>query len=75
MSKVPYIDQSGLFALEDVIMELSQKGIKTLVVGVQSQPLYLMKSIGIVNTLVPAEQVFDTFKEAQQWVIQQNGTL
>src|SRR6056300_1275740 len=30
MDRVPYVDQSGLFALEDVLMELSQRNIECL---------------------------------------------
>lgn len=38
MDKVPFIDQSGLFALEDVLLDLYQKEIEILMVGIQSQP-------------------------------------
>jgi SulP family sulfate permease len=69
MSRVPYIDQSGLFALEDVLMELNQKQIFTLIVGVQSQPKYLMKSIGILGRLIPEEQTFENFNDCKEYII------
>lgn len=69
MSRVPYIDQSGLFALEDVLMELNEKKILTLMVGVQSQPKYLMKSIGILGTLIPEEQTFENFDDCRKYII------
>ena len=69
MDKVPLIDQSGLYALEDVIIELEQKGIDVLLVGIQTQPMYLMKTIGIVGKLVEEEHVFDNFMDAKNWTL------
>ena len=71
MDRVPYIDQSGLFALEDVLMELSEKNITSLMVGIQSQPKLLMKSIGILNKLVPEDHTFETFKGCRSWIIKE----
>lgn len=75
MSKVPYIDQSGLFALEDVLMDLIQKDIKILFVGLQRQPNYLMKTIGIFGKLIPEEQVFDDFKSCKKYVIDAHASI
>jgi SulP family sulfate permease len=68
MGRVPYVDQSGLFALEDTLIDLVKKDIKILFVGIQEQPLYRLKSIGIIPDLVPESQVFDKFKNCVQWV-------
>lgn len=73
MGRVPYIDQSGLYALEDVIIQLAQQDIQCLIVGIQSQPKYLMRSIGIIDNLVKEEYIFETFGECRDWVKQQNG--
>jgi len=75
MSKVPYIDQSGLFALEDVLMDLIQKEIEILFVGLQRQPNYLMKTIGIIGKLIPEEQVFDDFKSCKKYVIDAHASI
>ena len=75
MSKVPYIDQSGLFALEDVLMDLIQKDIEILFVGLQRQPNYLMKTIGIIGKLIPEEQVFDDFKSCKKYVIDAHASI
>ena len=75
MSKVPYIDQSGLFALEDVLMDLIQKDIEILFVGLQPQPNYLMKTIGIIGKLIPEEQVFDDFKSCKKYVIDAHASI
>ncbi len=61
MYRVPYIDQSGVYTLEEIILGLEQKGIKTHIVGIQQQPLYLAKTIDIVPDLIPESNVFDDF--------------
>jgi len=75
MDRVPYIDQSGLFALEDVLLNLNQQNIDTLIVGVQSQPKYLMKTIGIIGKLIPEEQIFENFEECRNYVIEKNAEV
>ena len=68
MSRMPYMDQSGLYALEDVLIDLKQKGILPLLVGVQPQPEYLMRSVGLINKLIPEHHIFKTFSEGRQWI-------
>lgn len=75
MDRVPYIDQSGLFALEDVLMYLSQNKILTLMVGVQAQPKYLMKTIGIIGKLIPEDQIFDFFEDCKTYVIKKDDAV
>ncbi|MDQ6843321.1 MAG: SulP family inorganic anion transporter, partial [Bacteroidota bacterium] len=40
MDKVPFIDQSGLYALEDAILSLESRKINVLITGLQEQPNY-----------------------------------
>jgi SulP family sulfate permease len=68
MDKVPYIDQTGLYALEDVMLELEKNDIHILIVDVQKQPLYLMKSIDIVPDLVSEDRIFDSFDDCTDWI-------
>ena len=75
MSKVPYIDQSGLFALEDVLMDLIQKDIEVIFVGIQKQPKYLMKTIGVIGKLIPEEQVFTDFSSCKKYVIDEHKSI
>lgn len=69
MDKVPYMDQSGLYAMEDVLLGLEKRNIHSVIVGVQTQPLYLLKSIDIVPDLISEEHLFDTFKDCIKWLI------
>ncbi|HBK71063.1 MAG TPA: sodium-independent anion transporter [Flavobacteriaceae bacterium] len=68
MDKMTYIDQSGLYALEDAIMELVNINEKVLLVGLLKQPRALMERIDIIPDLVPKEQLFGTFDECLVWV-------
>ena len=69
MEKVPYMDQSGVFALEDVLLDLDKKNIKILIAGIQPQPMHLMKTIGIFGELIPKERIFDTLSDSRAFII------
>ena len=68
MGKVPYMDQSGLYAMEDVLVDLAKKGKRVLLVDVLKQPRYMLERIDIIPDLVPEDQVFETFKDCLVWV-------
>ena len=68
MDRVPYVDQSGLFTLEDVLIDMENKDIHPLIVGLKEQPEYLLRRILIIPDLVPEEHVFEDFSECVQWV-------
>ena len=63
-----YIDQTGLYALEDALIDLSNQNKKILLVNVLNQPRALFERIGIIPNLVPEEQIFDTFKDCLKWL-------
>lgn len=73
MDRVPYIDQSGLYALEDILIDLKNKDTEILLVGIQTQPEYLMRKIEIIPNLVPEELSFKTFQECLEWVRENVG--
>ncbi|WP_093141229.1 SulP family inorganic anion transporter [Ulvibacter litoralis] len=68
MGKVPYMDQSGLYAMEEILLRLSQKGVTTLIVGLQSQPRIMMENIDIIPDLVAKECIFKTFNTAMIYI-------
>ena len=63
MDKVPYIDQTGLYTLEDIILDLNQKDIKVSLVGLNQQPAVLLEKIEIIPILVPKSRIFKSFEE------------
>ena len=64
MCNVPTIDQSGMYAIEDAILELNKKKITVLISGIQKQPLDMLKNIQLVPSLIPEEHIFDNFLTA-----------
>lgn len=71
MGKMPYVDQSGLFALEDILIDLEKNGIEVLFVDVLEQPKYMMERIGIIPDLVSKKHIFKTFSDCLEWVKKQ----
>jgi len=68
MDKMQYIDQSGLYALEDIIVDLKKEGKNILFVDLQKQPRYMLERIDMVPDLVSEESIFNNFKSCLQWV-------
>ncbi len=59
MTDMPYIDQSGLYTLEDIILRMEQHGTQVFFLGLQKQPGALMKNIRLIPDLVEEECIFD----------------
>ena len=68
MKRVPFIDQSGLYAMENTITELQSKGIIVLMTMVQDQPMNMMKNIRIIPDLIPKEHIFSCFTVCSIWL-------
>ncbi len=68
MGRMQYIDQSGLYAMEDVLADLVNQGKKVLLVKIIEQPRYMMESIDIIPDLIPKDQIFDNFKDCINWI-------
>lgn len=71
MDRVPHIDQSGVYALENAILDLSLKDIKTVFTGLQEQPKDLLMDIDVIPNLVPEAQVFSNVDESFEWISQE----
>lgn len=68
MDRVPYIDQSGLFAMEDALIDLGNKDVQTIFVGLKEQPDFLLRRIGVIPDLVSEGLVFEDFKSCADWI-------
>ncbi|MCK0157491.1 SulP family inorganic anion transporter [Cellulophaga sp. F20128] len=68
MGRMQYMDQSGLYAMEDVLVDLKKNNINVLFVGLLKQPAYMMERIDIIPDLIPKEHIFGTFDAAVAWV-------
>ena len=69
MGKVPYMDQSGLYAMEDILVDLASKDINVSLVDLKEQPRYMMERIDIIPDLIPKELLFQNFDEAIDWMV------
>ena len=68
MDKVPYVDQSGLYAMEDAVMGLHDQGIKVIFTGLHGQPKDMFDSFSLVPGLVEAAYSFEDFGSASKWL-------
>lgn len=68
MGRMQYMDQSGLYAFEDVLIELRKSGISVLLVDILKQPKYMMERVGLIPDLIPNENIFKSFNECLSWV-------
>ncbi|PCI09413.1 MAG: sodium-independent anion transporter [Flavobacteriaceae bacterium] len=68
MGRMQYIDQSGLYAMEDILVDLVRDGKKVLFVNIIEQPRYMLERIDIIPDLIPKEQIFDNFNDCLEWI-------
>jgi len=71
MDRVPHIDQSGLYAMEEAILDLTKKGVLVVLTGVHPQPYDMLRTIDIVPDLLAEEQIFEEFEDSIPWIKQQ----
>ena len=70
MDKMHYLDQSGLYAIEDALVELRKNNIEVLLVAIPKQPKYMMERIGIIPNLIKKDVIFDTYFDSLHWIKQ-----
>ena len=68
MDKVPYVDQSGLYAMEDAIMDLQKQNIKVVFTDVHGQPLDIFERFNLIPGLVEREYCFEDFPTCAKWL-------
>jgi SulP family sulfate permease len=59
-----YMDQSGLFTMEDILIDFVSQGKKILLVNVLPQPKAMLERIDIIPALIPSEHVFESMEES-----------
>ena len=68
LDRMQYMDQSGLYAMEDMLQDLQSKNIEVLFVDLLKQPRYMMERIDIIPDFIPNEHIFDSFDDCMVWV-------
>ena len=70
LGRMQYMDQSGLYAMEDMLQDLKKKNIEVLFVNLLQQPRYMMERIDIIPDFIPKEHIFKGFNSCVLWIKQ-----
>jgi SulP family sulfate permease len=68
LGRMQYMDQSGLYAMEDMLQELKTKDVDVLFVNLLKQPRYMMERIDIIPDFIAEEYIFKSFKDCLSWI-------
>lgn len=68
LGRMQYMDQSGLYAMEDMLQDLQKDKIEVLFVGLLKQPRYMMERIDIIPDFIPEEHIFKSFNDCTEWI-------
>lgn len=68
LGRMQYMDQSGLYAMEEMLQDLKKKNIEVLFVNLLQQPRYMMERIDIIPDFIPKEHIFKGFSPCVQWI-------
>ena len=68
MDRVPYMDQSGLYAMENAIMGLQDLNVQVVFTDVHGQPLVIMEKVNLIPNLVERKYCFDNFEQCAAWL-------
>lgn len=66
--RMHYMDQSGLYAMEDLLLDLKNKNVKVFLVSLQEQPKLMMERIGIIPNFIPKDHIFNHLEDCLQWL-------
>jgi SulP family sulfate permease len=61
MDRISYMDQTGVYALENALMRLTAAGVRVLVVGVSVAHVDLLEQLQVIPAVVPESDVFSDF--------------
>jgi SulP family sulfate permease len=68
LDQVPYIDQSGLYTLEEIIFDLRKQDIEVILIGLQDQPRDMLLAVDIIPDLVPEEDLFENIQDGFKYL-------
>ena len=63
------MDQSGLYAMEDMIQDLKTKNVDVLFVNVLKQPRYMMERIDLIPSFITEENIYNDFDDCVKSLI------
>jgi SulP family sulfate permease len=75
MKKVSYIDQIGLFAIQEAVAALQDKNIVVLITGLQHQPLDMLTKVHMIPYLIAEENLYTDFQSAINTLVTSSDTF
>lgn len=63
MDRVSLIDQSGAYALQDALVNLTASGLRVILIGLPIAQRDILEALHVIPDLVPAEDVFEDFAD------------
>jgi SulP family sulfate permease len=68
LETMDYIDQSGLYALEEILVDLSEQGKTIYLVDLQKQPKFMMERVNMVPKLIPQDNIFKNYNKCFSYI-------
>jgi SulP family sulfate permease len=68
MRLVSFMDQSGLYAMEEAIKDLQARGMMVLMTIIQPQPMYMLTKMKVIPEVIPEEHTFPTFEDCTDFL-------
>lgn len=68
MRLVSFMDQSGLYAMEEAIKDIQSRGAQVLMTIIQPQPLYMLRKMDVIPALVPEDHTFPNFESCTEYL-------
>ena len=71
MRLVSFMDQSGLYAMEEAVKDLQARGAQVLMTIIQPQPMYMLTKMNLIPDLVPEDHTFKTFEDCTHFLLEE----
>ncbi len=68
MRLVSFMDQSGLYAMEEAIKDLQSRGTQVLMTIIQPQPMYMLTKMNLIPEVIPEDHTFKTFEDCTEYL-------
>ena len=68
MRLVSFMDQSGLYAMEEAIKDLQARDVQVLMTIIQPQPMYMLTTHKVIPAVVPEDHTFKTFEDCTEYL-------
>ena len=68
MRLVSFMDQSGLYAMEEAVKDLQSRGVQVLMTIIQPQPMYMLTTHKVIPGVVPEDHTFKSFEECTDFL-------